>query len=64
MRYLEHRTRKRKRHHESFIFISSDGEVRVSAPCRGGWRRPTPMERASYILTPIGCAAVTRRGRQ
>jgi hypothetical protein len=36
MRYLEHRTRKRKRHHESFIFISSDGEVRVSAPCRGG----------------------------
>jgi len=61
MRYLERRSRKRKHHHESFGFISPEGEVRVSAPCRGGWRRPTPIERGSYVLIPVGCAAGTRR---
>jgi hypothetical protein len=61
MRYLERQTRKRKRHHEPFVYISPDGGVRVSAPCRGGWRRPTPIEGASYVLTPIGYAADTRR---
>jgi hypothetical protein len=48
MRQLERRHRKRKRHHEPFVFLMTNGELRISASCRGGWRYPTPLERACY----------------
>jgi hypothetical protein len=39
MRYLERQTRKRKRHHEPFVYISPDGGVRVrTLP----WRLASP----------------------
>jgi hypothetical protein len=43
---LENRAPKRKRHHQRFIFLSVNGEPRTSAPCRGGWLRPTSLELA------------------
>jgi hypothetical protein len=37
---------KRKHAQKDFLFVTPNGCVRISAPGRGGWRRPTALELA------------------
>ena len=58
MNDIKNGSRKRKSYNEPIVLFSSDGEPRISALGRGGWRRPTGRElvlysRAAHLLSGV-----------